>query len=150
MIFSQRVLHFVFQNLKQQNIVHLKFSFHTKLFKLLYRLILVKCEYIMIPNNPVNSWKNASLYWSCLIVNHDYDVIVWKSPMLYQLVNSIQLLNRFEDNSSSLWLEEVSVARNRKLGATDPFEGQTKLIFATKPVYKWLLCTFIISECFGQ
>ena len=49
--------------------------------------------------------------------------------------NIIQLLTGFEDNSSFLWPEDGSVARRRRLRATDPFEGQTKLLMSEKPVY---------------
>ena len=41
----------------------------------------------------------------------------------------------FEDNSSFVWSEDGSVARSRRLRATDPFEVQTKLLLSKKPVY---------------
>ena len=45
---------------------------------------------------------------------------------------NIQLLTGFEDNSSFVWPEDGSVARSRRLRATDPFEGQIKLLFSEK------------------
>ena len=47
----------------------------------------------------------------------------------------IQLLTGFEDNSSFVWPEYGSVALSRRLRATDPFEGQTKLLLSEEPVY---------------
>ena len=41
----------------------------------------------------------------------------------------------FEDNSSFVWPENGSVARNSRLKATGSFEGQTKLLLFEKPVY---------------
>ena len=49
--------------------------------------------------------------------------------------NSIQLLTGFEDFSSFVWPENGSVARSRRLRATDLFEGQTKLMWSEEPVY---------------
>ena len=49
--------------------------------------------------------------------------------------NIIQLLTGFEDNSSFVWPEDGSVVRNRRLRATDLFEGQTKLLLSSNPVY---------------
>ena len=44
-------------------------------------------------------------------------------PSLRRRVGIIQLLTRFEDNSSFVWDENGSVARSSSLRATDPFEG---------------------------
>ena len=51
------------------------------------------------------------------------------------LADNIQLLTGFEDNSSFVWPEDGSVVRSGRLRATDPFEGQTKLLLSEKPVY---------------
>ena len=51
------------------------------------------------------------------------------------LINCIQLLTGFEDNSSFVWPENGSVARSRRLRATDLFEGQTELLLFEKSVY---------------
>ena len=48
---------------------------------------------------------------------------------------SIQLLTSFEDNISFVRLENGSVVRSRRLRATAPFEGQTKLLLSSNPVY---------------
>ena len=45
------------------------------------------------------------------------------------------ILTVFDDNSSFVWPENVSFARSRRLKATDPFEGQTKLLLSEEPVY---------------
>ena len=58
--------------------------------------------------------------------------------------NNIQLLTGFEDNSSFVWPENGSVARIRRLRATDQFEGQTKLLLSEEPVYN---CFVIHRHC---
>ena len=50
--------------------------------------------------------------------------------------NNIQLLTWFEDNSSFVRPENGSVARSRRLRATYLFEGQTKLLLSSNPVYE--------------
>ena len=61
-------------------------------------------------------------------------------------VYSIQLLTGFKDNSSFVWPEDKSVAWSRRLRATDPFLGQTKVLLFEKPVYK----CFVIHLHFFQ
>ena len=53
--------------------------------------------------------------------------------------NNIKLLTGFEDNSSFVRPENGYVARSRRLRATDPFEGQTKLLLSKKPVYNYFV-----------
>ena len=76
---------------------------------------------------------------------------------------NIQLLTGFEDNSSFVWPEtrDESFAQSRRLRATDPFEGQTKLLLSEEPVYNcfvihlhffkiflFTLSTHIFIRCF--
>ena len=51
--------------------------------------------------------------------------------------NCLQLLTKFEDNNSFVCPEDESVARSRRLRATDLFEGQTKVLLSEKPVYNF-------------
>ena len=59
--------------------------------------------------------------------------IAW--PFSKTRLNIIQLMTGFEYNSSFVWPSNGSVDRRRSLRATDPFEGQTKLLLFEKPVY---------------
>ena len=62
-------------------------------------------------------------------------------------VNSIQLLTGVEENSSFVWpAENGSIARIQRLRATDPFEGQTKLLLFSYQSKTVLLCTFIFKK----
>ena len=59
--------------------------------------------------------------------------IAW--PFSKTRLNIIQLMTGFEYNSKFVWPSNGSVDRRRSLRATDPFEGQTKLLLFEKPVY---------------
>ena len=61
---------------------------------------------------------------------------------------SKQLLTGFEDNSNFVWPENGSVARSRRLRATDPFEGQTKLLLSEKPVYNCFVIHLLFFKIF--
>ena len=62
-------------------------------------------------------------------------------------VNIIRLTG-FEDNSNFVWPENGSVAPSRRLRATDPFEGQTKLLLSEKPVYNCFVIHFHFFKSF--
>ena len=62
-------------------------------------------------------------------------LLVRRTRVLLITVSSGSLLIYSENNSSFVWPEDGSVARSRRLKATDAFEGQTKLLLSEKPVY---------------
>ena len=59
----------------------------------------------------------------------------------------IQLLTGFEDNSSFVWHKDGSVARSHRLRATNPFEGQTKLLLSEKSVYNSFVAHLHFQNC---
>ena len=70
------------------------------------------------------------------------------TEICYKLYNT-HLLTRFKNNSSVVWSEDGSVAQSRRLRATDPFKGQTKLLLSSNPVNYFVihLHFFLVHAC---
>ena len=87
---------------------------------------------------------NLYISFSCFI---KFEIFLCKYVWTFYLpVNSIQLLTVFQDNSSFVWPEAGSVARSRRLRATDPFEVQTKMLLSEKPVYNCFVIHLLFSK----
>ena len=95
------------------------------------------CIWQRYDNHPVsNNIEYVHVSCSCSCWSSSFYLLY--TIDIFKLIN-IQLLTGFEDNSSFVWPEDGSASQPRRLRATDPLEGQTKLLLFEKPVYNWFV-----------